>query len=52
MKTVKHGFSEHAYNEMTRTAKWQSFPKTLVPVLNLTNYAFKEAKSTARGTSL
>lgn len=51
MKTVKHGFSEHAYNELARTAKWQSFPKTLVPV-NYDNYAFKEAKSTARGISL
>lgn len=55
--TVKHGFSKHAYNELTLTAKWFSFPKTLLHVVNLqdiTNYmyAHNDVKSPVLDTSL
>lgn len=29
INTVKHDSSEHAYNEFTFTAKWNSFPVVL-----------------------
>lgn len=55
LNTVKHGYSEHAYDELTFTAKWFSFPVTIIYVVNLmdiTKYANNEAKSPVPGTSL
>lgn len=45
--TVKHNYSEHAYYELVPTAKWFSFPVTLLHILNLTdktNYAYNKSK--------
>lgn len=51
--TVKHGSSEHAYNELTLKAKGFSFPVTLSHVVNLTdvtNCAYIKVKSPIPGT--
>lgn len=59
--TVKQGYSEHAYNELTLTEKWFSFKRggsmTLLLVVNttdITNYAYNEfeAKLSIPGTLL
>lgn len=47
--TVKHGYREHAYNELTLTAKWFWFLETLLQVVNLsdiTNYTYNEVPGT------
>lgn len=52
--TVKHGYSEHAYNELTLTAKGFSFPVTLSHVVNwtdITNCAYIKVKSPIPDTS-
>lgn len=36
-KYSKNGYSEHAYNKLTLTAEWFSFPETLIHVVNLTD---------------
>lgn len=46
--TVKHGYIDHAYNELTPTEKWFSLPVTLWHAVNLkdrTNCAYNEVKS-------
>lgn len=46
--TLKHGYSTHAYNELTLTVKWFSFPVNQLHVVNLTdltNYAYSKGKS-------
>lgn len=53
--TVKHSYSEHAYNELTPTAEGFSFSVTLLNFVNLsdiTNYAYIKAKSPVLGTLL
>lgn len=55
LNTVKHGCSKHAFKELTLTAKRFSFPLTILHVVNLmdiTNYAFNEAKSPVPDDSL
>lgn len=52
--TVKYGYREHAYNELTHTAKWCSLPESLLQVVNLTNimnYVYNKVKSPTPGTS-
>lgn len=52
--TVKQGYSEHAYIELTLTAKWFSLPMNIYNVVNLMdimNFAYKEVKSPIPGTS-
>lgn len=53
--TVKHSYNEQAYNELMLTAKWFSFPVTLLHVVyltDITNYVYNEAKLPVPGTSL
>lgn len=45
--TVKHRYSENAYNELKLTAKRFSFPVSLLHVviwMDVTNYAYNEVK--------
>lgn len=51
---VKHGSSEHAYNELTDTVKWFLFPMTLLNIVKLTdetNCSYTEAKFPVPGNS-
>lgn len=53
--TVKHCYSAHIYNLLMLTAKWFSFPLTILYVVNLkdiTNYTNKEAKFPLPGSTL
>lgn len=50
--TVKHGYSEHVYNELTPTAKWFSSGLTtstlnVVKFKNVTNYGDRNCPSLA-----
>lgn len=54
-RTVKHAYSEHAYNELTLIVKWFSFPvglKHIVKLMDIMNYVYNKAKSTVPGTLL
>lgn len=53
--TVKHAYSQHAYNELMPLLKWFLFPvgfKHIEKLTDLTNYIYDDAKSPVPGTSL